>query len=189
MVSSIFNITHQDNLDKHLGCPVFQCRQKTETFLELVNITTEKLQIWKTRHISKAGRVALIQANVESMPAHTLQCFQLPRDTNQQIDKISRDLFSKKSNKNKGLPTISWYKICRPNKAGGLGLRKMEAVNSASVSKLTWKLFYNQGLWVEQMQAKYQLDEVFFVIKPKKMDSWVWKCILKDQQQFRKGVR
>ena len=39
------------------------------------------------------------------------------------------------------------------------------------------------------MQAKYQLNEIFFAIKPKKMDSWVWNCILKNRQQFRKGVR
>jgi len=31
------------------------------------------------RHISKVGRVALIQANIESMPAHIMQCFQLPK--------------------------------------------------------------------------------------------------------------
>jgi len=49
----------------------------------------------------------------------------------------------------------------------------MDAVNSAFLSKLTWKLFYHQGLWVDQMQVKYQLDEFFFAIKPKKMDSWV----------------
>jgi len=105
--------------------------QKTETFSELVNRTVEKLQPWKTRHISKAGRVVLIQANVQSMPTHTMQCFQLPKDTNQQIDKISRDFFWKKSNENKGLPMVSWDKICRSKKVRRLGLRKMEVVNSA----------------------------------------------------------
>ena len=39
------------------------------------------------------------------------------------------------------------------------------------------------------MQAKYQLDEIFFAITTKKMDSWIWKCILKNRHQFRKGVR
>ena len=64
----------------------------------------------------------------------------------------------------------------------------MDAVNSAFLSKLTWKLFYHQGLWVDQMQVKHQLDEFFFAIKPKKMDFWVWKCLLKIRQQFRKIV-
>ena len=93
VVSSFFNITHQDSLGKYLGCPVFQGRPTTVTFLDLVTKTSSKLQPWKTKHISKAGRVALIQANIESMPAHTMQCFQLPLATSKQIDKISRNFF------------------------------------------------------------------------------------------------
>jgi len=161
VVSSVFNITHQDSLGKYLGCPVFQGRPNTATFLDLVNKTASKLQPWKTNHISKAGRVALIQANIESMPVHTMQCFQLPSATTSQIDRISRNFFWQKLGDNKGLPMVSWDKVCRPKKAGGLGLRKMAAVNSAFLSKLTWKLFHSQSLWVDQMKAKYSINEFF----------------------------
>ena len=68
--------------------------------------------------------MVLIQANVESMSAHTMRCFQLPKETTRPIDKISKDLFWKKSTENKGLPMVSWDKVCRPKKVGGLGLRK-----------------------------------------------------------------
>ena len=74
VVSSMFNITHQDSLGKYLGCLVFKGRPNTETFLELVNKIASKLQTWKIKNFSKAGSVALIQANVESMLAHTMQC-------------------------------------------------------------------------------------------------------------------
>ena len=189
IASSVFNITHQDSLGKYLGCPVFQGRPKSETFLDLVNKTASKLQPWKTKHISKAGRVALIQANIESMPAHTMQCFQLPRATTKQIDKISRAFFWKNSRDSSGLPMVAWDKICRPKKSGGLGLRKLEAVNSAFLSKLTWKLFHEQSLWVDQMRAKYPINEQFFATGCAKNDSWAWKCILRNRLQFRKGIR
>ena len=84
---------------------------------------------------------------------------------------------------------VSWDKVCRPKGAGGLGLQKMAAVGSAFLSKLSWKLFNDQGLWVDQMQAKYHLDEHFFTINPKPLDSWVWRCILRYRKQFRKGLR
>ena len=64
---------------------------------------------------------------------------------------------------------VSWDKVCRPKKAGGLGLRKMGVVNSAFLSKLTWKLFHGQSLWVEQMQGKYPIDENVFFRKTKKI--------------------
>ena len=137
VVASVFNITHQDSHGKYLGCPVFKGRPKLETFSELVNKTASKLQSWTARNISKAGRVDLIQTNVESMPAHTMQYFQLPCTTSRQIDKISRDFFWKNSNSLRGFPMVFWGKICRPKKSGGLGLRKMEVINSAFLSKLT----------------------------------------------------
>jgi len=62
-------------------------------FLELVNKTASKLQAWKINNISKAGRVALIEANIESMPAYTMQYFQLSSMTNRNIDRISRNFF------------------------------------------------------------------------------------------------
>jgi len=107
VVSLVFNIQHQDSLGKYLGCPVFQGWPNTETFSKLVNRTASKLQAWKTKHISKAGRVALIQPNIEPMPAHTMQCFQLPRMTHRNIDRISRNFFWKKSNDSNGLPMVS----------------------------------------------------------------------------------
>ena len=93
VVSFVFNITYQDSLGEYLGCPVFQGRPNTETFLDLVNKRAFNLQPWKANNISKAGRMALIQANIESMPAHTMQYFQLPSATNKQIDRISRNFF------------------------------------------------------------------------------------------------
>jgi len=39
------------------------------------------------------------------------------------------------------------------------------------------------------MIAKYSINENFFIVKPRLLDSWVWKCIIKNQKQFRKGIR
>jgi len=54
VVSSVFNIVPQDNLGKYLRCPVFKGRPTTITFLDLVNQAPSKLQLWKTKNISKA---------------------------------------------------------------------------------------------------------------------------------------
>ena len=84
---------------------------------------------------------------------------------------------------------VSWNKICKPKNLGGLGLRKIEVVNSSFLSKLTWKLFNHKCLWTEQMWAKYPVNETFFMAKPHPPDSWVWKCILQNRDQFHKGIR
>ena len=102
-----------------------------------------------------------------------MQCFQVPLSTARHVDKICRNFFWKKADCINGLAMISWDKICRPKKFGGLNLRKMEAVNSAFLSKLTWKLFHDKSLWVEQMKVKYSLAEDFFMINSRSSDSWV----------------
>ena len=64
------------------------------------------------------------------MPAYTIQCLQLPRKTNKEINRISRNFFWKNTELKKGLHMVSRDKICRPKKVRGLYLRKMQVVNS-----------------------------------------------------------
>jgi len=44
IASSIFYITHQDNLGKYQACHIFKGRPKTENFLKLVSKIAAKLQ-------------------------------------------------------------------------------------------------------------------------------------------------
>ena len=129
MATGIFNITHSESLGKYLGCLVFQKRPNSTTFCELIDKAMIKLVGWKAKCLSKAGRTVLIQSHLESVPAHTMQCFQLPSVVTNNIDRISREFFWKNSTTDKGLPLVAWNKICRPKQIGGIGLRKAAAIN------------------------------------------------------------
>ena len=131
LVAIIFNIPHRESLDRYLGYPVFQGRSSYSTFQEIINKATTKLEGWKPNCLSKAGRTILIQSHLELLPAYIMQCFELPPNTTQYLKKCNKKLFWKKSNTEKGLPLILWDKVCRPNSVGGLGLRKIKAVNKA----------------------------------------------------------
>ena len=46
---------------------------------------------------------------------------------------------------------VTWDKICRPKKLGGLGLCKTSAINTAFVAKLSWKfLTQSNNYWVNR---------------------------------------
>jgi len=154
VAAGIFNITHSDSLGKYLGCPVFQKRPNAATFRDLIDKAMAKLVGWK-KCMSKAGRAVLIQSHLESLPAYTMQCFQLPSAVANNIDRVNREFFWKKNSTEKGLPLVAWDKICRPKQNGGMGLRKTAAVNQAFQSKLIWKIFTNQdSMWVRIMCKK-----------------------------------
>jgi len=72
--------------------------------------------------LSKASRTILIQSRLESLPAHTMQCFELPSS----LDKCNREFFWKKSNTDKGLPLISWDKVCCLKAEAGWGCGKQK---------------------------------------------------------------
>jgi len=107
LVSGILNISHSDLLEKYLGCPVLQqCLNRT-AFHEIINKATAKLEGWKANYLSKVGRTVQIQSHLESLLAHTMQCFQLPNAITSQLDRINRDFLWEKSNIEKGLHLIA----------------------------------------------------------------------------------
>ena len=135
---------------------------------------------WKANCLSKARRIVLIQSHIESLPAHTMQCFQLPNVITAQVDRLSIEFFWKKNNTEKGLPLIAWDCICQPKDRGKIGLRKTIAVNIAFQCKLAWKILTNnESLWAQSMRQKYLQQYDFFHYINRKGDSNVWRNVMK----------
>lgn len=139
-VSVVFNIPHRDTVGEYLGCLAFQGRANLSTFKEILIKATARMEAWKANSLSKAGRVVLFQSNLESLPTHTMQCFELPKKTTSLLDHVNRTFLWKKSGSDQGLPMVAWDKVCQPKNLGGLGVRKIEAVNLAFQAKLAWKI-------------------------------------------------
>jgi len=108
---------------------VFQQRNGNSILQGIVNKAATKYESWKVHCLSKVGRTVLIQSHLETLPAHTMQCFQLPKATATQLGRIDREFLWKENNTKKGLNLIGWNTICMPKAKGGLGLRKAEAIN------------------------------------------------------------
>jgi len=92
-VAGIFNISHSAAIGKYLGCSLFMGRPQSDHFQPLITKATAKLDNWKAKCFSKAGRIVLIQSNLESLPSHTMQCFKLPNQVTNKLDQINRDFF------------------------------------------------------------------------------------------------
>ena len=145
IVKGTFNIPQSQSLGSYLGCPVIQGRSSRTTFQDIIRKTAAWLDRWKANSLSKAGRTILIQSHLESLPAHTMQCFRLPQGIFDQLNRIHRNFFWKTSSSTKGLPLIAWDTICKPKSKGGLGLQKSEAVNVAFQCKLAWRILMKES--------------------------------------------
>ena len=66
--------------EKYLGMPSFVGRAKKETFSYIRERVWHKIQGWKEKLLSQAGREILIKAVIQAMPTFTMGCFKLPKN-------------------------------------------------------------------------------------------------------------
>lgn len=136
------------------------------------------LQTWQGQLTSQAGRTTQIQASLSTTANYQLSIFEAPDVTHTRLNRIQRNYFWYKRN-NKGCNNISWRKISRPKRYGGLGLKDTKIFNISLFAKLAWRLLN------EPNEKRVQILEVrYFKGKDlltddtsKKRSSWIWQII------------
>lgn len=58
----------------YLGAPLYKGRCKVVYFERLFQIVSNKLEGWKAKFLSFAGKITLMKAVLASIPIHTLSC-------------------------------------------------------------------------------------------------------------------
>ncbi|GKC44980.1 reverse transcriptase [Tanacetum coccineum] len=66
--------------DKYLGIPSVHGRKKGDFFGFLLEKVLQKLQGWKQKVLSQAGREVLIKSVIQAIPTYAMQCYLLPKD-------------------------------------------------------------------------------------------------------------
>ena len=75
-----------EKFDTYMGLPTLIGRRKYETFSFLKERVWRKLQGWKGKLLSKAGKEVLIKAVAQSIPTYTMGVFQLPGKLCDELD-------------------------------------------------------------------------------------------------------
>ena len=176
------NISTSNGISKYLRCPIIQDRVKRSTFFKVILKSQKKLASWKAHFLSRAGKIMLIKAKMESSPLHVMNCFKLTKINDEDLYRINRNFLwlpNMVINENKVFSLVAWDDVCRPKPKGGLGIRKSNDVNNAPIVKLGWRILTNKdSIWARIMRDKYVKDNNFFRIEKKNGDFIVWKEII-----------
>lgn len=88
-----------------------------------------------------------------------MNCFRIPKQTYQDLNKLQRDFFWGKNLENpRGYYPKAWTTVCKLKDMGGLGFMNMELFNSSMITKIGWRLEQDKdSLWYQLMDAKYLL--------------------------------
>ena len=80
-----------NNLGKYLGFPIIHRGRVGNTFNFVLDKVQNKLAGWKSRLLSKAGRLVLTKSAVAPIAEYYMQCHSLPAKVCDSVDKMMRD--------------------------------------------------------------------------------------------------
>ncbi|KAG7591715.1 Zinc finger CCHC-type [Arabidopsis thaliana x Arabidopsis arenosa] len=181
LISDESGIKSTKDLGKYLGMPVLQKRINKNTFGEVLERVSTRLSGWKGRMLSQAGRLTLTKAVLSSIPIHSMSTIALPKAILDGLDRISRGFLWGTTTEKRKQHLLSWKKVCRTKKEGGLGIKLARVMNKALVAKVAWRLLNDKtSLWARVLRSKYKVKEVqdpsWTVVK----GTWssTWKSII-----------
>ena len=138
-----------------------------------------KLQGWKAKLLSQAGRTSLISSTLQSMPLYTFSSFKVPETVCNKMDALSRAFLWGHDPTDRKMHMVSWEKICKPKRDGDLGLKKFGLMNQAMLARQYWRISQHpQTLVSRAFKAKYFPKNSIHDCSPKPHHSWFWRSIL-----------
>ena len=176
------------SLRKYLGIPI---KQPTvpQDFRFIIERVQSRLAGWKANLLSFTGRLVLTQAVITTILNYAIQCVALLAKVLNSVDRLSRNFLWGSLEGKKRLHLVSWKKITKPKKDGGLGIQATKAKNVANLAKLNWRLHTKSSSpWARVLSQKYcyprRVSNARF-----KPCSATWSVIRKGESVFNKGAK
>jgi hypothetical protein len=126
----LFGTSTTTQFEKYLGLPPVIGRAKKRAFNSIKDRVMRRLQGWKEKLLSQAGREVLIKAVVQAMPTYAMSCFKIPAGLCSELSSMAiRYWWGQRKEGRK----IHWL-----GKNHLYQAKKMEALGLGICSFLTW---------------------------------------------------
>ena len=138
-LANFIGINASNKKEKYLGIPIASGRDIKAIAEEMIEKVKQRLQGWKMKSLSQAGRATLITSMASSIPSYQASSLILPPQTCSKLDALNQKFWwgSKEEIKHECC-LKSWNSICTPKDVGGHGIKKTADMNKALVAKMTW---------------------------------------------------
>nr|CAD1831662.1 unnamed protein product [Ananas comosus var. bracteatus] len=156
-LASCFNCSQQAFPLQYLGLPLTPKHLRRVDYLPLIEKIDNRLAGWKCSILSRGGCLILLNSVLSSLPTYFCSAFALPVWVVKEIDRIRKSFFWKGKNSSSGFHClVNWGRVCHPKKVGGVGIRSIQATNSALLMRGLWKFYTSNNLpWTQLLKLKH----------------------------------
>ncbi|CAN1304729.1 LINE-1 reverse transcriptase homolog [Linum perenne] len=165
---------------KYLGIPLISGKLKAEDCRVLIERITARINSWKAKTLSYAGRVQLINSVVSAMCSYWMSIFLLPKHVIKDVEQVCNRFLWGTNEKGAAKAKVSWEKTALPKLEGGVGIKDLSSWNMACIARHIWTLMLCSGsIWVAWIKYYRIRVRDFWTCEANSNNSWVWKQILK----------
>ncbi|CAK8577706.1 unnamed protein product [Lathyrus sativus] len=188
-LARIMGVRHVLGTRKYLGFPSMIGRSKKETFSFIKDRIWKKINSWRGRALSKAGKEVMIKLVLQAIPSYVMSLFILPDAVCNDIEKMLNSFWWGGGSNNKGIHWLACDKLAFSKKDGGLGFRDFKAFNMSMVAKQGWNLLSKPHALVSRIfKARYFLRTSYF--ESNRYNSiFMWRSIWKAKDVLSLGCR
>ncbi|GJX47289.1 hypothetical protein Tco_0272479 [Tanacetum coccineum] len=116
----------------------------------LVEKLESKVNDWRNKFLSLAGRLQLIQSVLSSMHIYWASVFILPNRIVHDLEQLMRGFLWCQGEMKKGKAKVAWDFVCMPKHEGGLCICRIDDFNVALMATHIWSILtHMESLWVK----------------------------------------
>ncbi|GKC96049.1 hypothetical protein Tco_1161491, partial [Tanacetum coccineum] len=180
---------------RYLGVPLISSRLLYRDCKILVEKLESRVNDWKNKFLSLAGRLQLIRSVLSSMHIDWASVFILPNRIVHDLEQLMRGFLWCQGEMKKGKAKVAWDSICMPKHKGGLGARRIDDfhVKWVPTYKLKGRSFWDVPCRGNVSWGWHKLLQIRSIIRPfiwhkinngkstsVWLDRWADLCPLKD---------
>ncbi|KAL9246131.1 hypothetical protein vseg_019705 [Gypsophila vaccaria] len=173
---------------KYLGVPISSRKLAVMDCEVLIEKAVSQIRAWGARKLSYAGRLVLVKAVLTHLHSYWASIFLIPAGVLKRINQICRNYLWEGQGHYSHSPNVAWEEVCKPIKAGGLGILNSKLMNKALIGKYVWWIAQKEDkLWIRWVHGTYLKSQNWWEYEPTINSSWVWRMVCKTRDELRNG--